>query len=238
MPLPRVSARLAGPREAAALIETVDRLAEAFPDEAAGGALDPVRDRLVARRDGIVNEGLPDGHRRGRRRLQGRPAQIGKLALPDQPKARPTSLPTASARRCAGHARRFDHATTRGKPEDFHELRKAVKAHAMHLSLLRTLWPTPVKAARKAVDGSAKARRPARHLRPARAAPGRGTAARRRRAKRGCSSASPNAPNASSARLAWPTRRSCSHDRPKRSAKKVARKIRHDLAELQPAAGP
>ncbi|TIV88258.1 MAG: CHAD domain-containing protein, partial [Mesorhizobium sp.] len=43
----QVSALLAGPREATALIETVDRLADAFPEQSAGGGLDPVRERLV-----------------------------------------------------------------------------------------------------------------------------------------------------------------------------------------------
>ncbi|RWH20417.1 MAG: CHAD domain-containing protein, partial [Mesorhizobium sp.] len=36
----QVSALLAGPREATALIETVDRLGSAFPDETAAGGLD------------------------------------------------------------------------------------------------------------------------------------------------------------------------------------------------------
>ncbi|TIW77141.1 MAG: CHAD domain-containing protein, partial [Mesorhizobium sp.] len=45
----QVSALLAGPREATALIETVDRLADAFPEQSAGGGLDPVRERLVLR---------------------------------------------------------------------------------------------------------------------------------------------------------------------------------------------
>ena len=53
-----VSARLAGARQATALIETLDRLADAFPKEAADGALDPVRERLVARRGGVLDNDL------------------------------------------------------------------------------------------------------------------------------------------------------------------------------------
>ena len=53
-----ISARLAGAREAAALIETVDRLVDAFPKETADGALDPIRDRLVARRGDVVDDDL------------------------------------------------------------------------------------------------------------------------------------------------------------------------------------
>ncbi|TIT80486.1 MAG: CHAD domain-containing protein, partial [Mesorhizobium sp.] len=45
-----------------------------------------------------------------------------------------------------------DKAGSRGEADDFHDLRKAAKTHSMHLSLLGRLWPTPIKARRKAVD--------------------------------------------------------------------------------------
>ncbi|BCG77290.1 hypothetical protein MesoLj113b_08320 [Mesorhizobium sp. 113-3-3] len=46
----------------------------------------------------------------------------------------------------------LDRAGARGEANDFHDLRKAAKTHGMHLSLLGRLWPTPIKARRKAVD--------------------------------------------------------------------------------------
>ena len=97
-----VSARLAGAREAAALIETLDRLADAFPDETADGALDPVRDRLVARRGGIAGRRIlrrPSTPRA--RRVQGRPAENRKAR---------SAGPAGKGRRRSCRRRRQDHA--------------------------------------------------------------------------------------------------------------------------------
>ena len=44
-----ISASLAGPREAAALIETIDRLADSFPEHAAAEAFEAMRGTLKAR---------------------------------------------------------------------------------------------------------------------------------------------------------------------------------------------
>lgn len=149
-----VSARLAGLREAAALIETVDRLAEAYPDKTAGDALAPVRDKLVVRRNALLEGGMDRAAaadaatkacKAGRRRL-------GKLALPDQPESAADVLADGARktlRRARKALRRIDKD---GDATDFHDLRKAVKAHTMHLSLLKTLWPSPVRAQRKAFD--------------------------------------------------------------------------------------
>ena len=58
-----------------------------------------------------------------------------------------------SARATLRRARKaLDKASSRGEADDFHDLRKAAKTHSMHLSLLGRLWPTPIKARRKAVD--------------------------------------------------------------------------------------
>ena len=115
----QVSALLAGPREATALIETVDRLADAFPEQSAGGGLDPVRERL---------------------------------ALPDQPEQAADILADGARATLRRAKKALDKAESRGEPDDFHDLRKAAKTHSMHLSLLGRLWPTPIKARRKAVD--------------------------------------------------------------------------------------
>ncbi len=49
-----VARDLAGAREAAALVETVDRLAKEYPKETNGGGLAPIRAALVRRHDRIV----------------------------------------------------------------------------------------------------------------------------------------------------------------------------------------
>lgn len=149
-----VSARLSGLREAAALIETVDRLAAAYPDRTTGGALIPARDKLVLRRNALLEGGMDlaatvdaatKACKAGMRRLD-------KLSLPDQPESAADVLADGARktlRRARKALRRLDKD---GDATDFHDLRKAVKAHTMHLSLLKTLWPPPVRAQRKAFD--------------------------------------------------------------------------------------
>ena len=149
-----ISACLAAPREAAALIETMDRLAEAFPEHAAAGAFGTVRGTLKARRSGLLHEGqalaaLVEGAaescRAGLRKLD-------TLVLPGDPEKAADVL--ANGARDALHRARaaLAHAGKRGKAKDFHDLRKAVKAHAMHLLLLKKLWPEPIRARRKAIE--------------------------------------------------------------------------------------
>jgi CHAD domain-containing protein len=147
-----ISARLAGAREAAALIETLDRLEEAFPGETADGALGPVRDRLIARRVAVVNDDLAKAIAPAVTACKGGLRKIGKLALPDQPERAADVLADGAGKTIRRARKALRKAKDRGEPEHFHDLRKAVKAHAMHLSLLRKFWPSPVKARRKAID--------------------------------------------------------------------------------------
>ncbi|RVC47945.1 CHAD domain-containing protein, partial [Mesorhizobium sp. M4B.F.Ca.ET.088.02.2.1] len=121
----QVSALLAGPREATALIETVDRLAAAFPGQSAGGGAD---------------RGIETG------------AGMHFMLAHHQPEQAADIL-AEGARAILRRARKaLDKAGSRGEADDFHDLRKAAKTHSMHLSLLGRLWPTPIKSRRKAVD--------------------------------------------------------------------------------------
>ncbi len=228
-----VSASLAGPREAAALIETVDRLADAFPDETAGGALDPVRERLVARRSGILNdgEGLAAAIDAAAAACRTGLRQIEKLALPDQPESAADVLADGARQPMRRAGKALQKAETRGDPEDFHDLRKAVKAHSLHLSLLKKLWPSPVREKRKAVDALGEQLGDLHDIFVMRALlqdEGRPLGSR--------------AETRLLARLVKRSERKLKKvclaeaselfsDSPKRSAKKLARKVRHDLAE-------
>jgi CHAD domain-containing protein len=231
-----VFARLAGPREAAALIETVDRLAKAFPDEVAGDELSAVRDRLVARRDGILSNGAGSAIEEAAAACRAGLRQIEKLALPDQPEDAADILADGVRRTMRRACKALEKAKTRGHPEDFHELRKALKAHSKHLSLLRRLWPTPVKAERKAVDELAERLGDLHDIFVLRALlkdkerPLGGPSETRLLARL-------------SKRSERELEKTCLVDAtslfqgsPKQSVKKVARKLRHDLAGLQPAA--
>ncbi|TPK90286.1 CHAD domain-containing protein [Mesorhizobium sp. B2-4-12] len=148
-----VAALLAGPREATALIETIDRLAADFHKESANGGLDAVRDRLVARQhDLLEGAGLRAAIGAATAACEDGMKRIESLALPDQPEQAADVL-AEGARTALRRARKaLDKAGSRGEADDFHDLRKAAKAHGMHLSLLGRLWPTPIKARRKAVD--------------------------------------------------------------------------------------
>ncbi|ESW73218.1 CHAD domain-containing protein [Mesorhizobium sp. C277A] len=149
----QVAALLAGPREATALVETVDRLAAAFPEQVAGGGLDSVRDRLIARQHEMhAGAGLDAAIGAATAACEEGLIRIEGLLLPDLPEHAADVL-AEGARKTLRRARRaLDRAGSRGEAEDFHDLRKAAKTHSMHLSLLGRLWPTPIKVRRKAVD--------------------------------------------------------------------------------------
>lgn len=149
----QVAALLAGPREATALVETIDRLAASFPEQSAGGGLGAVRDRLVARQHELhVGAGLDAAIGAAVAACEEGVVRIDKLALPDQPEQAADVL-AEGARTTLRRARKaLDKAASRGEADDFHDLRKAAKTHGMHLSLLGRLWPTPIKTRRKAVD--------------------------------------------------------------------------------------
>ncbi len=149
----QVAALLAGPREATALVETIDRLAAAFPEHVAGGGLDSVRDRLIARQHEVHSgAGLDAAIGAATAACEEGLVRIERLLLPDLPEHAADVL-ADGARKTLRRARKaLDRAGSRGEAEDFHDLRKAAKTHSMHLSLLGRLWPTPIKVRRKAVD--------------------------------------------------------------------------------------
>lgn len=146
-----VARDLAGAREAAALVETVDRLAKEYPKETNGGGLAPIKAALVRRHDRIVAgrtgldtlidaaiQAIDDG----RRAIEG-------CAMPDDPEAAADILADGAAKAVKRATRALELAKDHGREEDFHELRKAVKDHWTHLSTLASFWPKPVKSRRK-----------------------------------------------------------------------------------------
>ncbi|TIP26274.1 MAG: CHAD domain-containing protein [Mesorhizobium sp.] len=148
-----VAALLAEPREATALIETIDRLAKNFPEQSADGGLDAVRDTLVARQHELHGgAGLGAAIAAATAACEDGISRIDKLALPDQPEQAADVLAEGARINLRRARKALDKAGSRGDADDFHDLRKAAKTHGMHLSLLGRLWPTPIKARRKAVD--------------------------------------------------------------------------------------
>jgi CHAD domain-containing protein len=149
-----ISRSLAGAREDTALIETIDRLVKAFPGETSAGELDAVRSALVARRNALVRErsGLEETVNLAVEACEQGRAALPGLVLPDHPEAAADVLADGAGKTMGRARRALEAAGKRGQPEDFHELRKSVKAHWMHVLLLHRFWPGPVKSRRKALD--------------------------------------------------------------------------------------
>lgn len=146
------AALLAGPREAAAMLETMERLEREFPDKTAGGALDRIREAFAARRKQAVERDAGKAINEAARACRTGLARIGHLQLPDDPEMAADIL-ADGVRKTIGRGRKsLEKARTRGDANDFHDLRKAVKTYSRHLSLLKKHWPTPVRQHRKALD--------------------------------------------------------------------------------------
>lgn len=143
---------LAGGREATALIETVGRLAREFPQE--GEGLASLRKALHLRRARLLHEaaGLDaeiaaalESCRQGREVL-------ATLCLPDDSELAGDLLAGGALKTMRRTARVLVAASGRGQEDTFHELRKGVKTHWMHLLLLHDFWPRPIRPRRKAVE--------------------------------------------------------------------------------------
>lgn len=231
----KASARLAAPREAAALVETLDRLAEEYPGETSDGMLDPIRDDLLARHASLLDQDLRKAVAAAAAACRTVLSRFDGLDLSDQPKAAAEIL-AAGVRKTMQRARKaFQHAKERGDASDFHDLRKAAKAHTRHLALLGKVWPSRVKPRIKALDALGDRLGDLHDIFVLRAllhddgkAPGSPEATRlldrlARRTER---------------RLRKTCLRDAAdlfHDSPKRSAKSVARKMRRGMAEAAPA---
>lgn len=149
-----ISASIAAPRQATALIETIDRLAEDFAEHAADAGLSAIRAMLVRHRaqaahadvglDTVIDTAIGE--------CQAGFAALQGLALPDLPEKAADVLADGALATLRRARKALQQSRERGEADDFHELRKAVKRHAAHLSLLRKLWPSPVKPRRERVE--------------------------------------------------------------------------------------
>jgi CHAD domain-containing protein len=149
-----LSRSVAGAREAAALVETLDRVVADFPRETRSSEFVVLRAALVARHDRIAGEtsGIDSVIGAAIWTAEGGRAALATATLPEDPGEAADLLAEGAGRvvrRAIGALRK---ARKSGDTEDFHELRKCVKAHAMHVELLRAYWPRPVKARLKALD--------------------------------------------------------------------------------------
>ena len=127
---------VAGAREASALVETVDRLRKEFPRRKR--RLKALRRALVARRAALGHhqETLAPAIDAAEAACAAGRLALTALSLPDGARDATNILSDGveHSRKKARKARK--HAVRRGQPEDFHALRKAIKAYALQLSML------------------------------------------------------------------------------------------------------
>jgi CHAD domain-containing protein len=131
-------------RDASALIETIDRLAETFADQADAAFLDRVREALVERRERLAEQEADIEH------------QVAELAGALGGARERLAGWTLDAQGFDAVGPGFQKTYARGRravstayadptPEHFHELRKRAKYHRYHLQVLVPVWPIVLK---------------------------------------------------------------------------------------------
>lgn len=142
---------IAGGRDATALVETVQRLIRAFPADTAEGELDAIHEALIDGRDRALerNQSLDAALGDAIASLRAGRRALADLAIPDDPEAAARVLAKGAVETVKAARNAIRAAGDRGEPEDFHDLRKAVKRHWTQLALLGDLWPEAVAPRRR-----------------------------------------------------------------------------------------
>lgn len=130
-------------RDATALVEAVDRLLEFDATDENEVVLGAVRGRLAGRRDRIAAEETDLSGKilaaiaaceEGIEALEG-------FDLPNKADKAIALLASGTAKNYRRAVEAFETAQESGDPADWHDLRKRVKYHWMHVLLLRRIWP-------------------------------------------------------------------------------------------------
>lgn len=130
-------------RDATALVETLDRLLEFEATEENRVTLAAVRGRLARRRDRLAAEeaDLPGKVRAAIAACGEGIAALAGFDLPNRTEKAAALLASGVADNYARALRAFETAKETGDPADWHDLRKRIKYHWMHVLLLRRIWP-------------------------------------------------------------------------------------------------
>ena len=130
-------------RDAKALVEALDRLfvAEATPDNAA--ALHAIRTRLAERHTRIAHQetDLEDKIEAAIVGCESGIETFGELRLRIKSKKAVALLARGTAKNYGKALLALETAAASADPNDWHDLRKRIKYHWMHVLLLRPLWP-------------------------------------------------------------------------------------------------
>lgn len=130
-------------RNAKAMVEALDRLfaSEATADNAA--TLHAIRTRMAERHRRIVNEetNLDDKIEAAIIGCKTGIKALAKLNLPKKPKKAIAILAEGTAKNYGRAVLAFETAASSDDPNDWHDLRKRIKYHWMHIKLLSPGWP-------------------------------------------------------------------------------------------------
>jgi hypothetical protein len=144
-----IARSLARPRTAAACVETIDRFCRDYPTRCERNNVERLRGLMAARATG--NEAMEGFD--AAVSAAGASCEAGLVALKSfRTAAGADVIRLAVQKNLKRIARSLDAAEENGQADDFHELRKAVKAHAVHIDLLTAVWPERDAKYAKALD--------------------------------------------------------------------------------------
>ena len=138
-----MAATLSEVRDATALVEALDHLLASGGAGENRPALEAVRARLAARRDRIATDAV-DLDARNTAAIatcQDGIAALGDLQLPARRKKATAVLAAGTAKNYGKAVSALAKAVDSGHAEDWHDLRKRIKYHRMHVQLLSHAWP-------------------------------------------------------------------------------------------------
>lgn len=143
---------LSGVRDATALVEAVDGLRRHLSPEMAPDSLSAVHRGLIARRDGMVagQVDLRERMQAAARICDEAGEALADLTLEaDGRKAKAAVVAAGWRRVCAQGRRSLKAAAETGDAIAFHDLRKRVKYHWMHVRLVDAAWPAMMRLRRR-----------------------------------------------------------------------------------------
>lgn len=145
--------KLAEAREAAAMVEALDRLVP-DPHDPDAALLAPLRARLVGARDsGPAADGATAGTLEETiAALSVAASGLAGLPLPRRNRKAARLVGDGVADSLRRVRKALKRARREARAEHFHDLRKRVKEHLYHLGLLRAIWPKPGSTRRAEID--------------------------------------------------------------------------------------
>lgn len=138
-----IARTLSAVRNATALTEALDRLLATEATAENHTTLLAIRNRLAARRNRIASEeaDLPGKMAAAIACCEDGIKALSKLRLPAKQDKAVALLAKGTASNYGRAARALEKATENGDAADWHDLRKRIKYHRMHVQLLSRAWP-------------------------------------------------------------------------------------------------